>query len=57
MKIKKLELKGDHYLRYDCEKDDKETSQNPPISYPRNNFFGKSIQCFFINTSPTFALR
>ena len=22
-----------------------------------NNFFGKSIQCFFINASPTFALR
>ena len=21
-----------------------------------NNFFGKSIQCFFINASPTFAL-
>ena len=36
MKIKKkLDIKGDHYLRYEWEKNDKETKQNPPISYPR----------------------
>ena len=36
MKIKKkLDIKGDHYLRYEWEKNDKETNQNPPINYPR----------------------
>ena len=35
MKIKKLDIKGDHYLRYEWEKNDKETKQNPPISYLR----------------------
>ena len=51
-KNKKLDLKGDQYLRYECEKNDKETNQSPVISYPHNNFFRKSIQCFFIDASP-----
>ena len=35
MKTKKLDLKGDQYLRYERKKNNKETNQNPPISYPR----------------------